>query len=1016
MASDPSPPLSIEEQLTLQFYSWEIRGRGWKVYDEPVVLEPPFRPFLGHWARGSTVAQDDGRRETVLSKLAKWMQNPRRLGSPDAAPVAALPPTASGTEDVAEPDEWIQEIVEFSVALPPDLVVRRDVAEEFLLSVSTLSHPMSFELVGTPGQVQIIFGVARDDATIFSAQLCAFAPDITVTEGSDVLGSAWGRDAPSLVVDFGLSEECVRPLRSPRSFDPDPLLGTLAALGETRDRETGILQVLFTPTLAPWAESMLRAVTDGDGGSFFADDREMVALAREKVSRPLYAAVVRVGAQAADEDRAWKLAASISGALGTLANLASNKLIALSNDEYPDRDHVADLLRRASRRSGMLLNLGELATLVHLPSASVRIEALRREVKRTRAAPVSLRGHPLVLGENRHRGATVTVSIPDSVRLRHTHVIGASGTGKSTLLLSMIAQDMEQGRGIAVFDPHGDLVDDALARVPDERIDDVIVIDPADQHHPVGLNPLSAHSELERTLLASDLVGVFRRLSTSWGDQMTSVLGNAVMAFLTSEIGGTLVDLRRFLVEADFRKSFLLSVNDSEVVYFWQKEFPLLAGRPQAPLLTRLDAFLRPTLIRNMVAQKETKVDFRKIVDDGKILLVKLAQGAIGEENAALLGAVLVAKIHQVAMSRQEIERETRRPFFLYLDEFHNFVTPSVSALLAGARKYGIGLVLAHQDLRQLGGREADLLGAVLTNPATRVCFRVGDEDARRLDGGFASFAASDLHGLAVGEAICRVDRSDHDFTVSVLPVASFEPTTARTRRLAVLERSRLRFAGTVAPAPLRAVASIQEPVQEAPPPLSRLEPPPRAPRVPVAPQPRGSPPVPGRGGPQHKYLQSLIAKWSEARGWKTTIEKRILDGLGHVDLALERGTLAIACEISVTTNPQWELGNVRKCLAGGFQYVALVASDERALRRAEAAIHPELSEEDRSRVRFVTPDGFFIFVDGLATESAESVSRIRGYSVAVRRRPVGSKEGDARSDAISRVIAAALRRMKSEK
>src|SRR5262249_6373010 len=214
------------------------------------------------------------------------------------------------------------------------------------------------------------------------------------------------------------------------------------------------------------------------------------------------------------------------------------------------------------------------------------------------------------------------------------------------------------------------------------------------------------HSELERTLLASDLVSVFRRLSTSWGDQMTSVLGNAVLAFLESDRGGTLADLRRFLIEPDFRREFLTTVRDREIVYYWQKEFSFLAGRPQAPLLTRLDTFLRPKTIRYIVAQKDSRLDLRRAMDEGGVVLARLSQGAIGEENAYLLGTLLVSKLQQLAMSRQEQRESERRNFYLYIDEFQNFITPSMASILSGARKYRLGLILAHQDLRQLSSED----------------------------------------------------------------------------------------------------------------------------------------------------------------------------------------------------------------------------------------------------------------------------------------------------------------------
>src|SRR5262249_47618816 len=195
-------------------------------------------------------------------------------------------------------------------------------------------------------------------------------------------------------------------------------------------------------------------------------------------------------------------------------------------------------------------------------------------------------------------------------------------------------------------------------------------------------------------------VSAFRRFSTSWGDQMTSVLANAVLAFLESDQGGNLADLRRFLIERDFRKSFLETVRDPEVLYYWQKEFPLISQKPQGPLLNRLNTFLRPKLIRYMVAQKENKLDFRTIMDEGKIFLAKLAQGAIGVENAYLLGTLIVSKLNQLVLSRQEQKESERRNFYLYVDEFQNFITPSMASILSGARKYHLGLILAHQDLR----------------------------------------------------------------------------------------------------------------------------------------------------------------------------------------------------------------------------------------------------------------------------------------------------------------------------
>jgi len=409
---------------------------------------------------------------------------------------------------------------------------------------------------------------------------------------------------------------------------------------------------------------------------------------------------------------------------------------------------------------------------------------------------------------------------------------------------------------------------------------------------------------------------------------MTSVMANAVLAFLESSEGGTLADLRRFLVEPAYRRRFLETVTDPEVVYYWAKEFPLLAGKPQAPLLTRLDTFLRPKLVRHMVSQKENRLDFASIMNGRKIFLAKLSQGTIGEENAYLLGAFLVSKLHQIAQSRQELAESERAAFYLYMDEFHNFLTPSMAAILSGARKYRLGLVLAHQDLGQLSRQESGILGAAIANPATRVCFRVGDMDARRLEEGFGYFEAKDLQSLGVGEAICRIEQAQFDFNLKTGPPPPVDAALARSRRERIVALSRERFAlrradveatlvreapeSEIGAAPERAQKPViaesagvaAEPPQA--PVKSAAEPP--APKRPQPKRPAPAPPSPGRGGPQHKYIQEVIKRWGEKHGFRVEIEKPVLDGLGSVDVALSKGDLRIACEIVVSTSPEHEL------------------------------------------------------------------------------------------------------------
>ena len=236
--------------------------------------------------------------------------------------------------------------------------------------------------------------------------------------------------------------------------------------------------------------------------------------------------------------------------------------------------------------------------------------------------------------------------------------------------------------------------------------------------------------------------------------------------------------MQRFLLEPDFRASVLETVLDADVVYYWKKGFPQLGGSKSiGPVLTRLQTFLSPKPIRYMVGQRDTKLDIAEIMDSGKILLVKLPQGLMGAENSYLLGSLIVSKIQQAAMARQRMAESQRRLFTLYVDEFQNFITPSMAEILSGARKYRLSLVLAHQELAQLGRNDA-VASAVLANAGTRVVFRVGDSDARELAKGFAHFEPEALQSLAVGEAIIRVERSDQDFNLSVPADLSAEPVS----------------------------------------------------------------------------------------------------------------------------------------------------------------------------------------------------------------------------------------------
>ncbi len=775
--------IPLRDQLTAQFYQWEKRGRGWQYFEEAVDLEPHFHPFFFHYAPQQTKQIDDGKRHTIFSRIIDTFTSKPAPEPQEDNYFEEDPEFQAHLFDCDEP------IKVFSIALPKGHKIDPEATQQLLLMLSYCRYPISFEIIGSSTAISLQLVCRESDAGQVASQVKAYFPESIIKERADLIEEIVSEDNKhASIIHYGLRDEFMRPLKM-ATFKPDPLIGILGTMEHLQHGEHAVLQVLFQGTINPWAESIMRSVTDNEGKAFFENAPEMVPLAKEKISAPLFAVTMRVMGVSHSVESAHHIRNMVGGALGRIYFSESNSLIPITPAIDFDTA-LDDIILRETHLVGMLLNSRELATVVHLPSDTVASEKLERDIRKTKTAPTVTEGHNLVLGLNEHQGKEKLVTVSASQRLRHTHLIGATGTGKSTLLHSMIVQDIKQGNGVAVLDPHGDLIESILAYIPVHRHKDVIIIDPSDGEYPVGFNILSAHSEIEKDILSSDLVAVFRRLSTSWGDQMNSVFANAILAILESKQGGTLIDLRRFLVEKSFRDTYLKTVRDPNVVYYWQKEFPLLKSGSVGPILTRLDTFLRPKLIRNMVAQKKG-LDFENILDTQKILLIKLSQGLIGTENSYLLGTFFVTKIYQAAMARQIQAKSDRKDFFLYVDEFQNFITPSMSLILSGARKYHLGLILAHQDMTQLNKYDTELASAVVSNAGTRICFRLGDTDAKRFAAGFSYFEAEDLENLNTGEAIARIERPEYDFSLTTLPQAHIEPERAESNKESVIAISR---------------------------------------------------------------------------------------------------------------------------------------------------------------------------------------------------------------------------------
>jgi hypothetical protein len=336
-----------------------------------------------------------------------------------------------------------------------------------------------------------------------------------------------------------------------------------------------------------------------------------------------------------------------------------------------------------------------------------------------------------IFGKTNYRGKDIVFGIKTDDRRRHVYIIGKTGMGKTTLLENMVISDIKNGNGLCVVDPHGEFAEKMLNYVPADRINDVIYFDPGDVDYPIAFNVMENVDPQYKHLVASGLVGVFKKIwADSWGPRLEYVLRNTILALLDFP-GSTLLGTMRMLVDKEFRKKVIVSIVDPVVKQFWVEEFSKYPDRFMAeaiaPIQNKVGQFLSISLIRNIVGQTKSTLNMREIMDDKKILLLNLAKGKVGEDAAALFGAMMITKLQLAAMSRVDIVEEKRSDFYLYVDEFQNFATDSFADILSEARKYRLNLIMAHQYIDQLSEK---VRYAVFGNVGTIINFRIGAADA----------------------------------------------------------------------------------------------------------------------------------------------------------------------------------------------------------------------------------------------------------------------------------------------
>ncbi len=979
------------------FYLWEVRGRGYDVFPRPVSLEPPFMEFSHR--RDIERPIDDGIKKSVPGSVIK-----RLMGLKKSRPSRAGVCAETNCPEAAEPNSKSglateQDVVEVNLVLPPDRKVTQDNAEQFILNTASYNNPVGFEIYGTDS-IEVRFACNRSDSEHVQQQASAFFPN-AIREVRD-RSLALDLSRPTVIIDFGLGNEFMLPFRTAKTFEPvDTLTGVIGCMESLAKGEKALLQILYQPVRNPWAANIMSAVLNNEGKPFLADMPESVSLAREKIQSPLLAVRIRALGQSDTEQGAWRIVKALGGALRVVAN-GHNELVALHNEKYDDLKHVHDVLRLTTHRPGMILNSRETATIVHPPSSAVKSEKLWQHFKKMKKAPELALYQLFKIGENDFFGKRYVATLSPHQLLKHCFISGVTGSGKTTTLIYIMKQIMEQGCGLMFTDPHGDAADQLLCYVPESRYQDVIYFDLSDVEFPLGIDLFHARTELERSLLKTDLTAILRRSSTSWGDQMSGVSDNAFGAGIENERPYTILHMPRFLSDLDFRRKVLETATDPQVKHYWEKVYPLLIGRSLAPILTRLGSLLRSRAIRNIFAQKNG-LDFEDILETGKILIIKTPFGLIGLNDALTFCAILLAKMEQYIWARHMKGVEQRNHFFLAIDEVGSLITPSISSMLSSTRKFGVGLLLSGADLLDSSEQDRNFSNAIITHPSTYIFHRQGNRDARKLAEKLSYFNADDLQSLTVGDAVMAVEGRLNDFNIHVFSPPRIDPDTLQAKRNFFLQSTRERY-GT----PREKVEAELERDKvwcvgkPDPDPKKKSTPQKKSPDQPpkkITPQQKVADVKPlalldsdrklevteGKGGFQHRYLQNFIKSLAEDHGYLTVLEEPTSDG-GSVDVGLRKGEQRIAVEISITTPAQHEYQNICKCLKEGYEKVFLCSSNERTLNGVQTLIEKELNTTDKEKILLFKPEDLIqYFQEGLENK-ADDTQRVKGYKVKIER------------------------------
>jgi len=652
---------------------------------------------------------------------------------------------------------------------------------------------MSFEIVAHGGLVHYYAVVPLVLVDVIRQAVAAAYPSARLEEVSDTnIFSKVGKMSGTIGGEFTLRKSFVYPISTYQESKRDASRALLNALSSA-SREDGIgVQFLLRPAYDGWAKvseshvdnmkknkgkkkglaggiavrDIMEALwkppeNDEKDGSKNPEDKQLTSLEQaevdaisEKTRYPAYEILIRVVISSNTAARSQVLLKNVIAAFSLFDSPRNNgfKFSLTRNVEEMTTAYIMRFFPQEIRSN--ILNSVEMATLFHLPgSSAIPTSQVKRQMSKQVDGPTDVLDEGLLIGYNEFRGVKKPIRIGAKDRRRHVYIIGQTGVGKSVLQENMAYQDMMDGRGFAFIDPHGDLVESLLGKVPKERVEDIIYFNPSDMANPIGLNMFEFDTPDQKDFLVQEAINMLYGLYDPGhtgivGPRLEHIFRNCALLLMADPAGGTFIDVPKCLIDPEFVKSKLKYVKDQQVIDFWTKEFPASqrsneAGEVISWVVAKFGPFISNDAMRNIIGQTKSGFNLREIMDNNKILLVNLSKGKMGELNSKLLGIIFVMKFQAAAMSRADIPEDQRKDFCLFVDEFQNFATDSFESILSEARKYRLNLILANQFTTQL---KDSIKGAIFGNVPNKIVGRIGIDDAEVLQKAFTpTFTAEDL-------------------------------------------------------------------------------------------------------------------------------------------------------------------------------------------------------------------------------------------------------------------------------